>query len=200
MGLHGAARQSTFMQAPSNPHPIAPTHASRQAKRQPVRLDSVDAPLAKRFALRQLQLMRSERLRQGAAFAIAEREFAPQIAQMLGWVRLGGVGLWAAWVALSSVAPPAPPPSTHTRTPTSQLNSWCLVRDTRRQGQQPQVAGSAAEGAQQQGQQAQQAQGQQAQGQAPQPGEHMALAAKAEEHQLKAALQEAAARKVGVGS
>jgi hypothetical protein len=52
-----------------------------QAKMQPVTLDSFTPPLAKSFALRQLQLMsdKDKLLSPQAAFLQAEKELAPQI-------------------------------------------------------------------------------------------------------------------------
>ncbi len=50
-----------------------------QAKAQSITLSSFEPPLAKQFALRQLQLMIKEQLPQEAAFARVEQDMKPQL-------------------------------------------------------------------------------------------------------------------------
>ena len=58
---------------------------SVQAKQQPIALSSFQAPVAKQFALRQLQLMESgEQLSQQEAFVKVEQEMGPQLQALAG--------------------------------------------------------------------------------------------------------------------
>lgn len=77
------------LSAPTHTHTRHPHHRAPQARLEPLDLASFEPPTARRFALRQLEVMERQGMTKRSAAALVEREFAAQRRQAEASAGLG---------------------------------------------------------------------------------------------------------------